>query len=267
MLKLCIEAIQMNSFFSHQIILHINEGSDGSLEWARDKGFDYSYSKQNAGVCYAMNAMVSLAKNPFLLYLNDDMYVCKNWDKPLMNRALQFDHSIWFISGTMIEPLPSSSKNIVAPFHFGQTPLDFQKEKLDAFAAQLKIQDWYGASWPPSLVPKETFLAVGGYSEEFSPGMYSDPDFSMKLWKLGVRDFLGLGASLVYHFRSHTTGRVKKNNGRKQFAAKWGVPSSWFYKSVLKMGTPVNQYSQLKNPGLFSRIFAGFRAIIIAKLS
>ena len=28
---------------------------------------------------------------------------------------------------------------------------------------------------------------VGGFSEEFSPGLGSDPDFNMKLWNKGVR--------------------------------------------------------------------------------
>ena len=265
MLKFCVESVRQNSFYQHQIIVHINEGTDGSLDWVKDMNLDYSFSKENAGVCYAMNALATLSKLPYLLYLNDDMYVCKNWDKPLMSKALEFKHSLWYISGTMIEPLPSSSKNVVAPFDFGRSPSTFQKEKLDAFAAGLTFEDWSGASWPPSLIPKDTFLSVGGYSEEFSPGMYSDPDFSMKLWNAGVRVFLGLGNALVYHFRSHSTGRVKKNDGRKQFAAKWGIPASWFYKKVLKMGNPAIANQNLNLPKGFSYLIARIRAIYIKK--
>ena len=68
--------------------------------------------------------------------------------------------------------------------------------------------------------------------------MYSDPDFSMKLWQQGVRYFKGVGKSLVYHFQSKSTGKVKKNNGRKQFLQKWGVSASYFTKEILKSGQP-----------------------------
>ena len=108
--------------------------------------------------------------------------------------------------------------------------------ELLSFIPKIKPPDWFGASWPPSLVHKEMFLKVGGFSEEFSPGMYSDPDFSMKLWNEGVRNFKGLGNSLVYHFQSKSTGRVQRNNGRKQFATKWKIPASYFYKNMLLIG-------------------------------
>ena len=34
---------------------------------------------------------------------------------------------------------------------------------------------------------QKTWNKVGGFSEEFSPGLGSDPDFNMKLWNIGVR--------------------------------------------------------------------------------
>jgi hypothetical protein len=79
---------------------------------------------------------------------------------------------------------------------------------------------------------------VGGYSIEFSPGMYSDPDFSMKLWRFGVRVFKGVSKSKVYHFQSKSTGKVKKNDGNKMFLIKWGMSAKVFYRYYLNMGQP-----------------------------
>jgi GT2 family glycosyltransferase len=236
LLQLCIRSIRENSAFKHQIIVHVNEGTDGSLDWVRSEGIDYSWSSQNAGVCYSVNAMARLARTDLLLYLNDDMYVCQDWDRVLLETARSIPHRLWYLSGTMIEPVQSRSACVVSPHDFGRDPHHFLRQDLDAFAARVQKSDWYGASWPPSLVPAELFEKVGGYSEEFSPGMYSDPDFSMKLWKAGVRDFRGLGKSLVYHFQSRSTGKVRKNNGRKQFARKWGLPASYFYREWLRLG-------------------------------
>ena len=36
-LKLFLNSIKNNSSFEHEIILHINEGSDGTLEYAKKK--------------------------------------------------------------------------------------------------------------------------------------------------------------------------------------------------------------------------------------
>ena len=77
---------------------------------------------------------------------------------------------------------------------------------------------------------------VGGYSTEFSPGMSSDNDFTMKLYHAGCRIFLGVGSSLVYHFACVSTGRIKKNDGRKQFLRKWSITQRDFDKKILNRG-------------------------------
>lgn len=259
MLKFCVMAIDKNSEFEHQIIIHVNEGKDGTIDWVKEQGFDYTFSETNAGVCYSVNAMAKLATSPLLLYLNDDMYVCPKWDKYLLDEVNNQKDNNWYFSGTMIEP-KGYNNCAVTPYDFGSGPDDFREDELLKFAANVKKQDWFGSCWPPALVQKELFDAVGGYSEEFSPGMYSDPDFAMKLWQAGVRNFKGIGKCLVYHFQSRSTGRVKKNNGRKQFAAKWKVPSSYFYKNVLLMGQPYEKDRKLVFHKGFTYLFARLRA-------
>jgi len=112
-----------------------------------------------------------------------------------------------------------------------------EKELLEEFASFSK-PDWQGATWPPNVVHIELWDMVGGYSTEFSPGMYSDPDFSMKLWKAGVRVFKGIGSSRIYHFGSKSVGRIKKNKGYYTFIAKWGMTSSTFTRCFLRSGEP-----------------------------
>jgi GT2 family glycosyltransferase len=264
MLKFCIEAILKNSTYKHQIIIHVNEGIDGTLDWIKTQNLDYTYSFANAGVCYSVNAMAKLAKTDYLLYLNDDMYVCPLWDTHLLAEINTLPDNQWYLSGTMIEP-KGHNKCAVTPHDFGSNPENFKEKELLSFANSLKKEDWFGASWPPSLVHKDTFNNVGGYSEAFSPGMYSDPDFSMKLWMAGVRHFKGIGKSLVYHFQSRSTGRVIKNNGRKQFAKKWQVPSSYFYKKVLRIGQPYHSSIQLKYKFGLSYLLARIKGWYISK--
>jgi GT2 family glycosyltransferase len=235
MLKLCVNAIRQHSIMAHEIILHINEGADGTENWANTEGIVFTKSVENIGICKAMNLAFSKATKDYILYLNDDMYVLPHWDKYLMDDIKGLDNQLFMLSSTLIEP---TTVDYPCMIHgdYGQDLAHFQKDKLLAEFEKYDIQDWYGSSWPPLVMSREAWLIVGGFSVEFSPGMYSDPDLSMKMWHAGCRIFKGLAKSRVYHFQSRSTGRVKKNDGRSQFMKKWGISASAFYKYYLKMG-------------------------------
>ena len=96
--------------------------------------------------------------------------------------------------------------------------------------------DWQGSTRPPSLVHRDIWDTVGGYSIELSPGMYSDPDFTAKLLFIGVTYLKGLGNSRVYHFETKTTGRVKRNDGNTQFLLKWGISNSVMRRYITRQG-------------------------------
>ena len=250
--KLCVESIRKNSTYKHQIVLHINDGSDGTQEWADKEGLAYSHTSDNCGVCFAVNAARPLVKTDYILYMNDDMYVCPNWDKVIKDEIDRIGSKYFFISATMIEPYPTSSKPVIGDKNFGTTIETFEESRLLKEYMTFPKEDWCGATRPPNIVHRDLWDLIGGYSIEFSPGMYSDPDFSAKLWKAGVRYFKGLADSRVYHFVSKSVGRIVKNNGRKQFLQKWGMSPSTFYKFYIKKGT---QFSgPLEEPVLDSRL-------------
>lgn len=235
-LKTCLESIHKNSGFPHQVIVHVNEGQDGTIDYLRSNKIDFTFTRDNVGICYAVNAARSLALTDYIVYMNDDMYVCPRWDEALYEEIQKIGHEFFFLSSTLIEPYDSGNPCVIAPHDFGRNLNDFKEEQLLAKYDTFQMQDWQGATWPPNIVHKSTWDLIGGYSIEFSPGMYSDPDFSMKLWHAGVRIFKGVAASRVYHFGSKSTLRIKKNDGRKTFIRKWGMSSNTFNKYYLKRG-------------------------------
>lgn len=234
-LQLCIHSIRKHSLYPHEIIVHINEGSDGSLAWIKTQAdISYSFSKENVGVCYALNSCRNLATTNYLLYINDDMYVCPDWDKPLKEEIDLIGHKYFFFSATAIEIKAQSSCSIEKSF--GHTIESFNETSLIENFNTLPMCDWQGSTWPPNIVHKDIWDLAGGYSIEFSPGMYSDPDFSMKLWRLGVRTFKGISSSRVYHFGSISVKRIKQNAGYSKFISKWGMTSGTFSKYFLRRG-------------------------------
>ena len=234
--RLCVDSIRNNSRYPHQIILHVNDGSDGTLDWAQEQQLDHSFSAKNVGICYAVNAAATLVKTEYLVYLNDDMYVCPDWDYFLWKEIETLGHSDFFFSSTIIEPKDTGNRCVIVSDAFGDSIKNFKEDELKKRCQDFLKEDWQGGTWPPNIVPKRLWDLVGGYSVELSPGMYSDPDFSRKLWEAGVRLLKGCGQSRVFHFMCKSTGRIVKNDGRRQFREKWGIPCSGFTKYYLKSG-------------------------------
>jgi len=257
-LKLCLNSIEKNSNFKHQIIVLVNEGSDGTLEWLSEQlEIDYVYSPENIGICYGLNVCRPLVSTKHILYLNDDMYVLPGWDLELWKEIESIGHNKFMISSTMIEPFDTNNKSVIVS-NYGDSLDNFQEEKLLNDYKDLTKDDWSGSTWPPNIMHIDLWDLVGGMSVEFSPGMYSDPDFSMKLWQAGIRLFKGVSKSRVYHFGSKSTGRIKKNRGKQTFINKWGMTPGLFTKKFLKRGEkfigPLPDYSLSKVEMIISRI-------------
>jgi hypothetical protein len=186
--------------------------------------------------------------------MNDDMYCCPGWDDALVKRLAQMPaDNLFMLSGTMVEPVDSGNPCVVVR-NFGRDVESFRADELVAAAPGMARADWRGATWPPTLVHRDWWHKVGGYSSELSPGMSSDNDFSMKLWDAGCRVFLGVGDSLVYHFQQKSTGKVVKNDGRRQFLNKWGMTQATFDRYYLRRGTAVEGGAAVSEPERTGRL-------------
>ena len=229
-LKLCLGSIKKNSFFSHEIIIFINEGNDGTKEYLSKNKHVAIHSKRNVGVCTAFNEAVKRSSKDYIVLAHDDMYFCPHWDKVFLSELKKIpENSDFFLSGTMVQPFESFIN-----LDCGDTIKNFDEQKLLLELPKIKFDDFQGTHWQPSLIPLKTWNKVGGFSEEFSPGLGSDPDFNMKLWNIGVRLFKGLGDCRVYHFSSLSLRKKAWNNGAKTFLLKWGISIKFFKKHYLR---------------------------------
>ena len=243
-LKLCIDSIKKNSKYSHKIILHINDGSDGTLNYAKKNNFLFTHSKVNIGLCSAINKISSRVKTKYILYAHDDMYFCPNWDVSLIKEINSFGDDNFFLSGTLIEAYTGHIK-----FDCGNNINNFNEKKLLDNYQNLNFFDYQGSHYAPHLVSKRIWDLVGGFSEEFNPGVASDPDFNMKLWNLGIRNFKGINDFKVYHFSSVAIKKINnsankknkiKSKASKLFILKWGISIKFFKKYYLKTNTIYN---------------------------
>ena len=247
-LEKCVESIRKNSTYNHEIIPHVNEGSDGTIEYLKKNNIEYTFTNYNPGICKGMNMAAKKAKTEFILYAHDDFYFCPNWDLVLKRELDKINHKKFYLSGTMVN-------NGQITLDCGSNLETFDERKLLREISNANYYDFQGSTWAPHLIHKETWNKVGGFSEEFFPGTGSDPDLNMKLWKEGVRIFKGINDFKVYHFGSIVTRKYKNHptiktesgsRGAKIFLLKWGITIKFFKKFILNSDT--KYLGELKNP-------------------
>ena len=235
-LKVCIKSIKKNSNFTHEIIPHVNIGSDGTKEFLLSEKIDFTYTEYNSGICKGMNLAAKRAKFNYILYAHDDFYFCPDWDTILKKEIENIGHNDFYLSGTMIN-------NGQIDFDCGNSINTFDEKKFLENHKKYNYYDFQGSTWAPHLIHKDNWNKVGGFSEEFFPGTGSDPDLNMKLWNLGIRIFKGINNFKVYHFGSIVTRRYKNHpsiktesgsRGAKIFLLKWGISINFFKKYILK---------------------------------
>ena len=161
-LKICIDSIKKNSKFNHQIIVHINQGEDGTLEYIKKNNLDYTYTKENIGMPKALNISSKLAKFNYILISHDDFYYCPGWDIEFNKEIKGIGHNKFYLSGTMVGAGQ-------VQFDAGQTAETFNENKLINSLDNIKTFNFQGTTKCPGLVHIEIWKKVGGWSEEFSP--------------------------------------------------------------------------------------------------
>src|SRR5512142_1877385 len=173
LLQLCIRSIRQNSAYPHQIIVHVNDGSDGTLQWVQEQGITHTASPENIGICLAVNEAAMHATQDYILYLNDDMYCCPGWDTALINRLKQLDTDLFMLSGTMIEPRDTNNPCVIVR-NYGSDVENFDESRLLAELRQPTRADFCPATWLPPLVSgglcEMVILCVFGFSPVLSCG-------------------------------------------------------------------------------------------------
>tara|TARA_B100001057_G_C22862615_1_gene955181 strand:+ start:3146 stop:4027 length:882 start_codon:yes stop_codon:yes gene_type:complete len=260
-LSLCIDSLKKNSHFKNEILLHINEGTDGTVKFAIKEKIKYTHSLVNDGLCIGCNKVSKLSTFDYILYCHDDMYFLPKWDLLLIEEVKSLKTNKFYLSSIMINGDPKLNGHL--NLNAGDTVENFDESYLLQNYENLNHKDFQGSTWAPHLIHKDLWNKVGGFSEEFSPGMGSDPDLNMKLWQSGVRIFKCLGKSKVYHFGSVTLHKnqkthFKKNQGsvaNKIFLLKWGMSIKFFKRFYLRTHLFHNEVHDQPNKNLSYYIY------------
>ena len=102
-LKIALESIKKNSNYEHEIIVHVNENKDNTLNYLKSNNIKHTFSEENLGLCSSVNKASKLVTTQYILYTHDDMYFLPEWDKVIENEISKLDNQSFYLSGTMIQ--------------------------------------------------------------------------------------------------------------------------------------------------------------------
>ncbi len=253
-LKQLVFSIHKNSFFNNNILVHVNEGTDGTPEWLNSINIKYTRSESNIGLCHGTNALTDHVTKDFVCLCDDDMYVLPSWDLELLKfrSAHQLRLKYW-LSSVMIEPRLGPSTTIT-PHNYGNTVHNF---KEDCLLSDFHI--YKGSKEPvnnqqavPLLMPATMWKDIDGYDVDFGPGSGAEEGLAKKAWDHGCRNFVSISTSLVYHFQCKSTSRQGQGgaqNRDKQMIDKYGMTTQDFITNYIKRGTP--WHKQLNSSSTF----------------
>jgi hypothetical protein len=142
------------------------------------------------------------AFNRFICLVDDDMYMCPDWDTNLI--AFRDKHELedkdWVCS-TVIEREHGCSGSVQGNFgdidHFGEQQL-------------LNVYKFYdviprvSTQVTPLTIGLDTWITIDGYDQRFFV-IGTEEGLTKRMYDHGVRNFVNAPDSLVYHFATTTT--------------------------------------------------------------
>jgi O-antigen biosynthesis protein len=186
---------------------------------------------ENRGMQTALNLAVYNATNEFLVIINDDNILSKDWDKLILEKAQ--DSFVFTIN--QIEPTgPGIFKFPVKDL--GKHPRDFKYEEFLQYELTLRNDKLtLDGGIFPFVISKKDYMIVGGFDTMYQSPFICDWDFFLKLDLNGIK-FYRMNNLHFYHFGSAATKNGKEG---AQFAAtehpaaeifmyKWGIAPQLF---------------------------------------
>jgi glycosyltransferase involved in cell wall biosynthesis len=248
-LRCLLESLYKNSsnYTTFIPIVFVNEEDPYTIRTLQEYEIQYYASKTNLGLCTGANIAAAAGNSPYILLLDDDMYFMPNWDSKLQAFTSKHFTDDFMVCPAMIEPT-GTNPLAFAPANFGRSPESFKEQDLLHFDADVidpKAHEYVPmyTDLGPFFLTRGMWEKIGGYSEEFNPGIGSDNDIGKKVWDTGFHDIVSVFTSRVYHFQCTSSSRLSdyslhKENRDKQFPNMYGMSVRDFHKEQLKRGQP-----------------------------
>ena len=202
LLKKCPSSLFEIDFLNYEIILVDNNSTDDTIQYLTKNYPKIIIIKleKNKGFAEPNNIASKIAKGEYLLFLNNDTIVTKNFLSELIN-SINKNTQIGICQSLLLkldDSIDSSGDFI--------DELGVVYNSKTSVNSDRKISSARGASM---LIRKEIFNELKGFDEQFYVS-FEDVDLGWRAWIKGYKVVLS-AKSIVYHLGGQTTKQIKSS--------------------------------------------------------
>lgn len=204
-IKKCLDSLMVQSLKPDEIIVVDNNSTDGSLELLnndfRDKICIIALEK-NTGFSVAVNKGIKASKGEFVVLLNNDTELDKDWLKEL-HSVIQKDNKIFSCCSKMIR---YDNRNIIDDAGDEYSILGWSFKRGDGKSIKYyQDTEEVFSSCAGAAIYRKTILDEIGYFDEKFFAYLEDIDISYRARSFGYKNYYAHKAK-VYHIGSATSG-------------------------------------------------------------
>lgn len=240
-LKTCVESIRRTTAWSYNIIV-VDSGDDDTYEWLKAQTDVISWkSPVRLHFSAATNAGIKMAKEKYLVMLNNDTIVSWGWLQAMMHEAMKPGAgAIGPFSNNEKqrlhnEPIMMKGKEIGWWANY-EDVADLIPD-IENYSHAKEVHEHTWISFYGTLFPRQVIGKVGLLDEEFKSGS-EDVDYCRRIRLQGYR-VLQTYDAFIFHFVSKTLRREWELNGavraqedvrnRAHYDWKYGKPMAVFF--------------------------------------
>ncbi|WP_307251835.1 glycosyltransferase [Croceifilum oryzae] len=239
----CVESIYRHTPRDQFELIFVDNGSsDDTVRYLTSlPNVSIILNEKNLGFAKGCNQGGAIAKGEYILFLNNDVIVTKNWFAPLLER-IEADPKIGMIGP--VSNYVSGAQLVPASYH--------SVDELDDFAEKYCLVNQGRAKRVHRLVgfcllARKTVLdEIGWFDEQFISGNFEDDDLSLKFLQKGYQLWIAID-SFVHHF-GHATFNGNPDLSfqhlyhvnRQRYMDKWHIPPEQLFPryEILHMISP-----------------------------
>lgn len=199
----CIDSIKKSNYSNYEVIVVDNASDDNSIELCK-KYSDVSFiqNKKNLGYSEGNNIGIKKAAGEFLVILNPDTIVEKNWLAELLNAYQAHGEGLYQPKLLALDDKSriNSAGNMIQVFGFG-----FSRGKGEKDTGQYDKFQQIGFASGACLFTSKKVMEKIGYFESFLFAYNEDMDLGWRAAKIGINSYY-TPTSVVYHKESYSHG-------------------------------------------------------------
>ncbi len=183
----------LRSKYNIEVIV-VNDDSTSEIELPDEFSFVKVVKNPKNGVASARNLGVSISKNDWVLFLDDDIIITEQALLAISELGFKDEYKIHFPNWEYPEEMNEIIRNSV----FGKYLTKASLTSFKGYLGHANKDHWKndsifeinsGASYF-LLINKKIFESIGGYNEQFPFAGFEDYDLPKRLFNIGVRFFV-----------------------------------------------------------------------------